>query len=879
MRFENIILQSAGSFSVAVIALLMTILQALFFIKKPRLTWYAWSAAIAFSAFLYSVGIFLEYNTPAGPLNRTAGLLEFTAVICTIHCLYGFSFSYLGIKSANYHPVAGICHALILILLWTTPYVVADRFVAWHFKGFSSPYVEPALGPLGPFFVFYAALAGILVIVFWVKHQGTDPKNRFIFLAGIGLWIILGLHDGMTSLGFSTFQYVMEYGFLGFAMAVLWVVFNSYLEMAAEDKYRVITEFANDCILVIQDNRPVFENPACSRLLGKAFTSLPPQDFFEIIMPKHRKKVLGHLNALEKGDRSLKPYAFAVQGADGEQKFVEIVSSAIEYRNRPAVLAVLRDITERKHAEEALKKSEERLRIAGKAAYDLIYEWDVNDDTLEWFGNLDALLGYEEGRISSHLNAWLDLIHPDDLKMLRNAVALHRKSTKPIEYEYRIRHHDGTYRYFRDHALPLLNEEGLPYRWVGVCTDVSQTRMAEKSLQETQEKLSRSRKMESLALLAGGVAHDLNNVLSGIITYPELILRNLDEDSKIRKPVQEIRDAGQRAAAIVDDLLTVARGIAVSKVPLDLNKIVRDYLNSPECRELRNLNPSVSITLQLDENLKNISGSPVHILKAVMNLVANASEAISGSGNVTIGTMHRSIDHPVRGYDDVEIGEYSVLSVTDDGSGISPDDLERIFEPFYTKKAMGRSGTGLGLAVVWNTVQVHEGYIDVRSEETSTTFELYFPVTREKALPIKERVIPLEEYGGDGESVLVVDDVESQRELCSELLKILGYNATAVRSGEEAVSYLKKQAVDLVLLDMIMAPGLNGLETYEKILEIHPRQKAIIISGFSETKDVKAVQKLGAKMYLKKPLTLEKLGLAIREELASVSTEGNAEKI
>ena len=726
MRLENIILQSVGSFSVAVIALMMTVLQALFFLTKRRFTWYAWSAAIAFSAFLYSVGIFLEYNTPAGPLNRTAGLLEFTAVICTIHCLYGFSFSYLGIKSAKYHPIAGICHALILILLWTTPYVVANRFVAWHFRGLSSPYVEPALGPLGPFFVFYAALAGIVVMVFWVKHRDTDPKNRFIYLTGIGLWILLGIHDGMTSLGLFTFQYVMEYGFLGFAMAVLWVVFNSYLEMAAEDKYRVITEFANDCIFVIQDNKPVFENPACSRLLGKSFTDLQPQDFSGIIMPEHREKVLEHFNSLTKSDRSFRPYAFPVLCADGEQKFVEIVSNAIQYRNRPAVLAVMRDITERKNAEEALRKSEERLRIAGKAAYDLIYEWDVNDDTLEWFGDVDALLGYEKGEISRHLDAWLDLIHPEDVAMLRNAVALHRKSTNPIEYEYRIRHHDGTYRYFKDHALPLLNEEGLPYRWVGVCKDISEVHQAEKVLLETEEKLSRSRKMESLALLAGGVAHDLNNVLSGIITYPEIIMRTLDEDSILRKPVQEIRDAGQRAAAIVDDLLTVARGIAVSKVPVNLNKIVHDYLDSPECKKLQDLNPSASITLQLDENLKNINGSPIHILKAVMNLVSNAFEAVLDKGNITIRTVHRSIDHPVRGYDDVEVGEYSVLSVTDNGSGISPDDLERIFEPFYTKKAMGRSGTGLGLAVVWNTVQVHEGYIDVRSDETGTTFELYF---------------------------------------------------------------------------------------------------------------------------------------------------------
>jgi CheY-like chemotaxis protein len=249
-----------------------------------------------------------------------------------------------------------------------------------------------------------------------------------------------------------------------------------------------------------------------------------------------------------------------------------------------------------------------------------------------------------------------------------------------------------------------------------------------------------------------------------------------------------------------------------------------------------------------------------------MNLVSNASEAVEGGGHVTISTVNRHIAKPLRGYDDVNIGEYVVLAVSDDGSGISSDDLERIFEPFYSKKVMGRSGTGLGLAVVWNTLQDHKGYIDVTSDENGTTFELYFPITKDE-ISDKDLSIPVKDYKGNGETILVVDDVESQREISCKMLDTLGYKTEAVCSGEEAVEYLKENTVDLLLLDMIMDPGINGCETYERIIEIHPNQKAIIISGFAETDEVKQAQKLGAGKYIKKPFALEKIGFAIKEEL------------
>ena len=412
----------------------------------------------------------------------------------------------------------------------------------------------------------------------------------------------------------------------------------------------------------------------------------------------------------------------------------------------------------------------------------------------------------------------------------------------------------------RTAALEIANRE--------MAQEMKERQQAEKALRVSEERLARSEKMKALGLLAGGVAHDLNNVLAGIVSYPDLLLLDLPQDSNLRKPIETMKESGHRAAAIVQDLLTIARGVATTKESLHLNQIVRDYLTSPEFSKLKKFYPGVSVKDDLDHELLNINGSQVHIRKVLMNLVANAAEAIEGIGHVCISTRNVYVDQPLSGYDHVNVGEYAVLAVTDDGPGISSDDLQRIFEPFYTKKVMGRSGTGLGLAVVWNVIQDHKGYIDVSTNAKATTFKLYFPITRE---PLSRRSMSMRiiDYQGDGQSILVVDDIHSQREITSQMLATLGYRTEAVSSGEEAVEYLKSRSVDLVLLDMIMEPGINGRETYARILKLHPRQKALLVSGFAETDEVKAAQRLGAGRYIRKPITLEKIGRAVKEALAN----------
>jgi signal transduction histidine kinase/ActR/RegA family two-component response regulator len=385
---------------------------------------------------------------------------------------------------------------------------------------------------------------------------------------------------------------------------------------------------------------------------------------------------------------------------------------------------------------------------------------------------------------------------------------------------------------------------------------------------DLREKLAYSQKMEALGLLAGGVAHDLNNVMFGLVSYPDFLLSKMAHGDPLRKPLSDIRESGLKAAAIVEELLTLARrGVTNTKV-LDLNGLIQEYIDSPEFKAVHEAHPMVEIVPSLNAGLKTVKGSPLHLKKCVMNLIANAIEALPDGGRVIVSTINCFLEEPVRGYTDVVPGDYFVLQVEDNGMGIPPGDLPHIFEPFYTKKVMGRSGTGLGLAVVWGSVQDHQGYIDVQSAPgQGTVLRVFLPVTSQEPVDDKPDTVPIDQYLGHGESILIVDDMSEQRIKAGDMLRDLGYQVHTADCGQAAVDFVRGQKVDLILLDMMMGPGIDGLETYQLILRIQPRQKAIIVSGFSKSERVKAALELGAGSYIKKPYVLETLGLAIRAEL------------
>ena len=516
-----------------------------------------------------------------------------------------------------------------------------------------------------------------------------------------------------------------------------------------------------------------------------------------------------------------------------------------------------------------LQESEKKYRELVENANSIIMRRDVKGNITFFNEFAQKFFGYTENEI---LGKSLEGTIFPNTESTRNHLnrlltLLTQNPERPIINENESELRDGTKVWIAWTYRPIFDSDGNFKEILCIGTDITELKRAELEKRDLEARLQRAQKMEAIGTLAGGVAHDLNNILSGIVSYPELLLMDIPQDSPKRKPILTIQKAGERAAAIVQDLLTLARrGVVTTKV-VNLNSIIAEYLKSPEYENLKISYPNVNVKTDFETNLLYMLGSPVHLSKTVMNIVTNALEAIPDTGEIIISTKNRYVDKFINGYDEVKEGDYITLNVSDNGIGIPPHDLERIFEPFYTKKVMGKSGTGLGMAVVWGTVKDHKGYIDVKSTEgQGTAFTLYFPVIRQE-LPIDESILSLKDIMGKGESILIVDDLKDQREIASELLLKLGYSVVSVSSGEEAIDYMKNNSADLLVMDMIMEPGIDGLDTYKKILEINPGQKAIITSGYSETERVKEAQRLGATSYVKKPYLLEKIGKVVRAEL------------
>jgi len=633
----------------------------------------------------------------------------------------------------------------------------------------------------------------------------------------------------------------------------------------SEDKFRSFAEQSLVGIYLISGDVFKYVNPKFAEIFGYSVDEcLDNMHFPQLVHPEDLATVEKQVGRRLSGETKAVRYSFRGIKKGGETIHVEIFGSSMVLKGKSVATGTMLDITESKRAEEALRESEARLKKAQSVAK--LGNWEYDISTRKIWGSEQAFRIYGIERTSPYLP--LDRVAaciPDAPKVNQALVDLLQEN-KRYDLEFEVRQEVSRQTILIHSIAELVYENGIPVKVLGVIQDVTEQKKVEKERKDLEDQLQHAQKMEAIGTLAGGVAHDLNNILGGLVSYPELLLLQLPEDSPLRKSILTIQKSGEKAAAVVQDLLTLARrGVVVTEV-VNPNDVIAEYLKSPEHENLQSYHPGVHIETHLEKDTLNILGSSTHLSKTVMNLVANAAEAMPEGGKLTISTENRYIDRPIKGYDNVKEGDYVVLTFSDTGTGISPDDLEKIFEPFYTKKKMGRSGTGLGMAVVWGTVKDHNGYIHVQSTEgQGTTFTLYFPVTR-KSLEESSEIF-LKDYIGKGEAVLVVDDVEEQRKIASGMLRELGYSVVSVSSGEEAVEYLKTHKVDLLVLDMIMDPGMDGLDTYKKILEIHPGLKAIIASGFSETDRVKELQNLGAGAYIRKPFLLEKIGIAVKEEL------------
>jgi len=514
-----------------------------------------------------------------------------------------------------------------------------------------------------------------------------------------------------------------------------------------------------------------------------------------------------------------------------------------------------------------MRSSEKNLNAIIKTIPDIVFRLDASGRITFISPALAKYKKQPDELIGKHI---LDLVAPGDRDLATYRINERRtgeRATSDLEVRLMLSPTDseeeGRVRYFSVSAegiyMKASPDAGSFSGTQGIARDINQRKYLE-------DQLEQSKKMEAMGSLAAGVAHDLNNILSGLVSYPELLLLDLPADSPMRDSIKTIQRSGQRAADIVQDMLMIARRGVKNFDIVNLNDVVRSYLTAPEFKKLSENHPNIRVTTELADDLMNMKGSSVHISKVMMNLVGNAAEAMPAGGAICVRSLNRYLDTAINRYERIPEGEYVMLRITDEGVGIPPEELPRIFEPFYSKKRMGRSGSGLGMTVVWNTIKDHAGFVDIQSREgDGTRFDIFLPATREEDNRTRRRVV-LQDYTGT-ERILVVDDIHDQLDIAVKMLSKLGYQVASAPGGVEAVAYMQTNTVDLLVLDMVMPPGIDGLETYQRILDIHPGQKAIIASGYAPSDRVKAMQDMGAGEHIRKPYTMEKIGMAVRREL------------
>jgi PAS domain S-box-containing protein len=462
---------------------------------------------------------------------------------------------------------------------------------------------------------------------------------------------------------------------------------------------------------------------------------------------------------------------------------------------------VNKDITEQKRHEEQLQQSEERYRTLIESMEEglLIVSLEeiiifANKAACDIFGlSQDKIIGSNFNEIVA--NEEVPIVYQN---LLRAQNRMYRKKELTVE---RL---DGQRRNILLSATLLKNHDENILGSFGILTDITELKRAEREKLDLREQLTNAQRMESLGILAGGVAHDLNNILGPLVAYPDLIKMKLNDDNPIINDIMKVKKSAERAAEVVQDLLTLARRGRYELAPVDMRILIDSYLKSPEFTVLESQNPNINIITDINDEIPLANGSEPHLMKVIMNLIINAMDTMSSGGDLRISLNYGHVDMLIGGFDNLAAGEYIVLTVSDTGSGIEQSDMKHIFEPFYSKKKMGRSGSGLGLSIVYGIIKDHNGYIDVKSD-----FVVYLPVV--KIEPESQEQIVIDIRGS--EKLLVVDDMEEQRELAVTILASLGYQVKAAKNGREAVEYLKNNRADLVILDMIMDDDFDGLLT------------------------------------------------------------------
>ncbi|MFQ5674398.1 MAG: PAS domain S-box protein [bacterium] len=577
----------------------------------------------------------------------------------------------------------------------------------------------------------------------------------------------------------------------------------------------------------------------------KEFVGKSLKDFMD---EKYHDRVDFYLDEVKKNGES--SGLIYMKHKSGQERIFQYINSIIEKNGKAvAVRGIARDVTEQKKGEKELRDSEERYRrllrhsplpMAVHSGGKWVY---ANESAKELVGARDT-----NEIIGKYI---LDFVPPELRQKAKKKIRANLLAGRRVfALEETIHRLDKVELRVELVAIPIVYQG----RRAGqvVIRDITDQ-------QRIQDELARAQRLETAGRLAGQIAHDFNNLLAPLTAYPTLIREGLAAGQDIIEFIDEMESAAVKIAEINQQLLALGRRGHYTTELIDLNELIQSL------SVIQSLPKAVGIDLNLASDLFLIKGGRAQLTRALTNLLLNASEAMQGVGTLSIKTRNVYLEEAFSGYQTIEQGEYVRVDIADTGCGIDAEIANRIFEPFFTTKEMDRlRGSGLGLSVVHGVVEDHDGFLDFESKRhEGTVFSLYFPICRD-ALPdvAGQNGFPR----GHGEKILFVDDDPTQRTVSLQLLQRLGYQVNAVSSGEEAVSFLRKQPQDLLILDMVM-DGIDGTETYRQVLEFHSEQKAIILSGFAMSQRVREAQVLGAGTFVLKPIAPRVLAKAIRKEL------------
>jgi PAS domain S-box-containing protein len=626
----------------------------------------------------------------------------------------------------------------------------------------------------------------------------------------------------------------------------------------SEEGHRLLHEAAGVGIGVYTpEGRVLSYNRIASRYMGGEPEDYVGRSVHELFPPAAAEEYLARIRRATAEER--REYEDRIELPTGPRWFQSVFTRVVDSQGRVNVQIISTDISARKRAEEALRQERWRLQSIIEGTRVGTWEWDVQTgETLfdeRWAGILGRTLG-ELAPIS--IKTWEDLAHPDDLRRSRQLLERHFAGELPYyDIECRMRHKDGRWVWVHDRGrLITRTADGKPWMMFGTHADISERKAAEAERLRLEEELRHAQKMEAIGTLAGGVAHDFNNILGGIMGGLSLLELELGdaENAAHRTEILEMKALVERGADLAKQLLGLGRRGKYDVRPLDLGGVVR-RIGAMFGRTRQD----VTVSCELAPGLLAVMMDHTQLEQVLLNLALNAGQAMPRGGRLLLRAENTTLaegDRP-----GAAPGRYVKLHVEDSGIGMDAATRERIFEPFFTTKEVGR-GSGLGLASVYGIVKNHGGAIGVASEPgVGTVFTLHLPATEERPAGVVPTTVGA---AGRGETILVVDDEEPIARVCSRMLRKKGYEVLTAVGGRAALELLREHPeVALVILDLTM-PELGGAATYDAIRASAPTVKVLLASGFAEDAQARELLERGCDGFIQKPFDLATLADTVR---------------